>query len=44
VRLSPEHISWRWLGQDEIETSDMTAKTRRVVEQWWSRRGNLRTA
>lgn len=37
VRLSPEHSSWRWLRQDEIGSSDMTDKTRSVVEQWWTR-------
>ena len=37
VRLSQEHSSWRWLGRDEIETSNMTDKTRRVVEHWWTR-------
>ena len=35
VRLSPEHSGWRWLRRDEIGISDMTDKTRRVVEQWW---------
>jgi 8-oxo-dGTP diphosphatase len=43
VRLSSEHSSWRWLRQDEIETSDLTGKTKRVVEAWWSRHGRRQT-
>ena len=38
VRLSPEHSSWRWLAREEIETSDLTDKTRKVVEEWWAQR------
>lgn len=36
--LSAEHSSWRWITRDEIETSDLTGKTRKVVEQWWAQR------
>ncbi|HET7660417.1 MAG TPA: NUDIX hydrolase [Oryzihumus sp.] len=36
VRLSPEHSSWRWLRRADLDTSDLTAKTRRTVEEWWS--------
>ena len=37
VRLSPEHSGWRWLTADELGASDLTAKSRAVVEQWWAR-------
>lgn len=37
VRLSSEHTSWRWLGPEEINTSEMTPESKRTVWQWWHR-------
>jgi 8-oxo-dGTP pyrophosphatase MutT (NUDIX family)/GNAT superfamily N-acetyltransferase len=36
VRLSEEHSDWRWLGRGELAASDLTAKSRGVLEQWWA--------
>ncbi len=37
IRLSPEHSSWRWLGRDAVDSSDMTEESKRTVAEWWAR-------
>ncbi|WP_166389346.1 NUDIX domain-containing protein [Nocardioides ochotonae] len=37
IQLSPEHSNWRWLGRGELDRSDLTHETRRVLEEWWAR-------
>lgn len=38
INLSSEHTSWRWLGPEELDASDMTPESNRTVRQWWGRR------